>query len=160
MTHSSLIRMRRGPAARGNVDEAGAVAALVALADDRIVAAEVRLDRRVGPAPRQELELVFDRRAVADEHQSALLLQRAVGDGRFTPTIGGPNGNAAPEDHPQHAVVRLAEIGGDVARVALADVREVRADRAEHVRPRLRRSDRRRSPGSAAASTAACRRRR
>ena len=97
MTHS--LRDSTHAAGSRDVDEALPGAASVALADDRVVAAEVGLDRRVRPAAGEELELVLDRVAVADEHQSALLVRASArllhADDRAAER------NAAAQDHAQ-----------------------------------------------------------
>src|SRR3954452_14464288 len=60
------------PTRRSEIDQARAVAADVALADQRIGPAGLRLGLAVPSVAHQEFELPHNRRLVRDEHESAL----------------------------------------------------------------------------------------
>ena len=87
------------------IDESHSRPLAAILADDRIESAEVRLYGGVRPAPLQKLELIFDARSVAEEHEPAI--------SRYQFTLGLFHSyelrtirNAAPQNHANKAVGR------------------------------------------------------
>src|SRR5438876_602036 len=75
------------------------------LADDRVLpTARVRIRWVIGPALLQELELIVDRRLIADEHEAAV--------GRLlSADVHGAERDASSDDEPRKDVLRIPLFG-------------------------------------------------
>src|SRR5262245_26784780 len=123
----------------GHVDEPLPASVLVLLTDDRIVPARCRLVRRVRPAPNQRFELIDDGGLIGKKNEAPVRLQLCglrVPDSQKGFAIRNP-----PAQHEASGrVLRDAEVRGAVARIYLADMREMWAHVTEEVVSGLRKA--------------------
>lgn len=107
-------------AGRGwKVDESLAAGRIAIGPDDRIISAQIRLDRRVAPTSLNELKLIFDRTRVRNEHQSSLALPDRLA-GPFHPNKQLAKWYSASQQVACNAIVWLTHISGGITRIYFA----------------------------------------